>query len=101
MDDKYKEGPYVVDNMQNLQVSQSEQIIDSLMALSTVSVAQLGNQHGSYAFSVFCTQVKDIALCTHVLTVSQNGAYPLTMASDPDFKFWCFSRAAVFLRKKM
>ena len=43
MDNEYKEGPYVVDNMQNSQVSQSEQIIDSLMALSTVSVAQLGN----------------------------------------------------------
>lgn len=81
MDNEYKEGPYVVDNMQNSQVSQSEQIIDSLMALSTVSVVQLGNQHGGYAVSVFCTQVKDTALCTHALTVSQKGAYPLTTAT--------------------
>jgi hypothetical protein len=78
MDNKYKEGPYVVDNMQNLQVSESERIIDSLMAVSTVSVAQLGNQHGGYAVSVFCTQVKDTALCSHALTLSQNGAYPQT-----------------------
>jgi hypothetical protein len=42
----------VVDNVQNLQVSQSEQIIDSLMAVSTVSVAQLGNQHGGYVVNV-------------------------------------------------
>jgi hypothetical protein len=70
MDNKYKEGPYVVDNMQNLQVSQSEQIMDTLMAVSTVSVAQLGNQHGGYAVSVFCTEVEDTALCNHALTVT-------------------------------
>lgn len=42
----------MVDNVQNLQVSQGEQIIDSWIAASNVSVAQLGNQHGGYAVNV-------------------------------------------------
>jgi len=86
----------VVDNVQNLQVSQSEQIIDSWWWYPLLLLPRL-------ATSMVVTQLKYLLYPGQGHRTAHSRANRLTERglstdhgnSDPDFKFWCLSCTAV------
>jgi hypothetical protein len=89
-----KEGPYVVDNVQNLQVSQSEQIIDSwwrypLLVLSSLATSMVVTQCLLYPGQGHRTAR------SRANRLTERGISTDHDNSDPDIKFWCFSCTAL------
>jgi hypothetical protein len=88
--------------VQNLQVSQSEQIIDSWWRYPLLVLPSL-------ATSMVVTQLKCLLYPGQGHRTAHSRANRLTErgistdhgSSDPDFKFWCLSCTAVFHRTKL